>query len=680
MASLVKRPLALLLALACARSAPRPDPSPAAEPDPLPAIRAQVEELLAAQGEAWWKSWTTGAPLDAAATYRGKDRVLAPASLERVRAALSKASGDERRALSHLRAFLVGERLSQATAEAAERRAGAETRTTFTWERREIPLRQLGVLLAQEPLAERRAALEKAQAPAAARLASLVAAEDGAFREAIRALGYAGPHALAAELRAEPVESLAALAEAVLRATEESYRTVMEGLARTELERPLAAVRWRDLPRLFYTAHEPRAFPAGRLGANADATLAALGLPRTAIAGLTLDLEPRAGKSPRPLALPVRPPGDVRLSAVGLGGAPETRAFLHELGAALYYAHVRAPAAELRRLGPAHAAGTWARLFEGLAGDPTWLAERTGLGNHALAREVRAALAEDLHEVRLLAARLLLEVASAPGGAPPGEIRARLLSQALARPLNAGEAGHIRLDPDPLLQSAESLRAVLLGRGERVAPGGAPRRTAPGWSGPWRRARGSPPRRRHCWWERRRSARRPWPPAPAPGSRPRASAPCQLGLELLELAAQLAIAVPAGGHVADDGGGPEDGAGVVADELDGELDGQGRSVLAHGRHGQGLLAVAGDAGLHHLLPALPVPCPQALRDDDVHRLAHRLGGGVAEHRLGAGVPEPDASLPVGIEDGVASRLHDAGMEPLWGRGDRHHFLLSWSGS
>jgi hypothetical protein len=221
-------------------------------------------------------------------------------------------------------------------------------------------------------------------------------------------------------------------------------------------------VRWRDLPRLFYTAHEPRAFPAGRLGANADATLAALGLPRTAIAGLTLDLEPRAGKSPRPLALPVRLPGDVRLSAVGLGGAPETRAFLHELGAALYYAHVRAPAAELRRLGPAYATGTWARLFEGLAGDPTWLAERTGLGTHALAREVRAALAEDLHEARLLAARLLLEVESARAGSPPDEMRARLLSRALARPLDAEEAGRIHLDPDPLLQSADSLRALLL--------------------------------------------------------------------------------------------------------------------------------------------------------------------------------------------------------------------------
>jgi len=462
MTSLVKRPLALLLALACARSAPRPDPSPAAPPDPLPAIRAQVEALLAAQGEAWWRSWTAGAPLDASATYQGRDQVLAPASLERVRAAFGKASGDERRALSHLLAFLVGERLSQATAEAAERRASAESRATFTWERREVPLRQLAVLLAQEPLAERRAALEKAEAPGAARLAPLMAAEGRSLREGIRSLGYSTPQALAAELRGEAVESLAALAEAVLAATEESYRAVMEGLARTELERPLASVRWRDLPRLFHTAHEPRAFPAGRLGANADATLAALGLPRAGIAGLTVDLEPRAGKSPRPLAVPVRAPGDVRLSAVGLGGAPETRAFLHELGAALYYAHIRAPAAEFRRLGPAYAAGTWARLFEGLAGDPAWLAERTGLGGHALAREVRAELAEDLHEVRLLAARLLIEVESARGAAPPGEIRTRLLSRALARAVDAEEAGHVRLDPDPLLQSAESLRAVLL--------------------------------------------------------------------------------------------------------------------------------------------------------------------------------------------------------------------------
>ncbi len=462
MAPLVKRSLALLLALACARSAPRPDPAPVAASDPLPAIRSDVEALLAAQGEAWWKSWTGGAPLDAAAAYRGRDRVLVPASLEQVRAAASRAKGDERRALSHLRAYLVGERISQATAAAAERRADAEARAAFPWEGKEVPLQQLRVLLAQEPQAERRAALEKAQAPAAARLAAVIAAEDRATRESIRALGYASPQALAAELRGEAVESLAGLAEAVLAATEDSYRAVMEGLARSELERPLAAVRWRDLPRIFHTAHEPRAFPADRLGGNADATLGALGLPRAAIPGLALDLEPRAGKSPRPLAVPVRPPGDVRLSAVPLGGSQQTRALLHELGAALFYAHVRAKAPEFRRLGPACAAGTWARLFEGLAGDPAWLAERTGLGEHALAREVRAALAEDLHEVRLVSARLLLEVESARNGARPAEIRARLLSRALARPVDGEEAGRIRLDPDPLLQSAETLRAAVL--------------------------------------------------------------------------------------------------------------------------------------------------------------------------------------------------------------------------
>lgn len=458
----MKRSVALLLLLACARSAPRPDPAPVASGPSLPAIRAEVEALLVAQGEAWWKSWTTGVSLDAAATYQGKGLVLAPASLGVVQAALSRASGDERRALSHLRAFLLGERLAQATAEPAERRAEAEARATFTWEGKEIPLRQLAVLLAQEPAAERRAALERAQAPAAARVAQLAAAEDRALRQAIRGLGFAGPAALAAELREEPVESLAALAEGVLAASEDPYRSAMEGLARTELEIPLAAVRWRDLPRLFHTAHEPRAFPAGRLGGNADATLADLGIPRPGIAGLMLDLEPRAGKSPRPLAVPVRVPGDVRLSAASLGGAQETRAFLGELGAALCYAHARAPAAELRRLGPAYVAGTWARLFEGLAGDPGWLAERAGLGNRSLSREVRAALAEDLHEVRLLAARLLLEVESAREGARPGEIRARLLSRALVHPVDAEEAGRFRLDPDPLLQSAEALRAALL--------------------------------------------------------------------------------------------------------------------------------------------------------------------------------------------------------------------------
>ncbi|HEY6105402.1 MAG TPA: hypothetical protein VIV59_05445, partial [Anaeromyxobacteraceae bacterium] len=112
-------------------------------------------------------------------------------------------------------------------------------------------------------------------------------------------------------------------------------------------------------------------------------------------------------------------------------------------------------------LGPAWSSGAWGRLFAGLTGHPDWLAERAGLGNHGLGREVRAAWLERLHEVRLAAARLAAEVEAASSHAGGGEIRARWLGRALGAPAEPAE-GERALRRDPLLQSAEVLRAELL--------------------------------------------------------------------------------------------------------------------------------------------------------------------------------------------------------------------------
>lgn len=463
----MKRSSLVAIAIAaCAHRPPPPPPAPADPPASRPAyalaeIRADVESLLAAQADAYWKSWTSGAPLNLSAGDAPRQRLLAPEALALVKEAFAKASGDERRALSHLAAFLVGEALSQATAGPAERRAEAEAQATFSWDGKQVPLRDLLSLLAGEPDAARRAAIEKAHAAAAAPIAPLAEAEASAVAAAARKLGSLSALALAGELRGEAPGTLASLAESVLAATEEPYRDLADDLARRELSLSLPALRSRDWPRLLRLAHEARAFPATRLVEDGAAALAGLGLGPKALPGLAVDAEPRPGKSPRPLMLPLVVPGTVRVSAIPAGGHAEASAFLHELGAGAYYAGVKATAVEFRRLGPASGPETWGRLLAGLASDPAWLAERAGLSNHALGREVRAALAERLHEVRLSAARLLAEVERADPSRAAGA-DARLLSRALCRPVEVEEARRWPLARDPLLRSAEALRAQLL--------------------------------------------------------------------------------------------------------------------------------------------------------------------------------------------------------------------------
>ncbi len=443
------------------RSGPGTAAPAAASADLLAAVRADAEALLHDQAEAWWRAWTTGAAVDPAQAWRRRERLLAPETLAQVAAARERVAGDERRALSHLWAFLAGERMAQAAAGPAEALAAAEAETAFDWEKRRVPLSGLAGLLAAEPDRARRAAIEKAYAAAAAPLAPLAQAWARALDSEARRLGATDLLALAADLRREPVEALKSLAEAVLTSTDASWRGLAGDLARREMELAPGELRERDLPRLARLAHQARAFPAARLREDGAAAFRGLGIDLSTLTRLSVDDAARPGKRPQPMMLPVAVPGDVRVSLLPEGGAAEARAFLRSLGAGVALAHVKSPAVEFRRLGPSSWTGAWGRLFAGLTGHPDWLAERAGLSNQELGREVRAAWLERLHEIRIAAARVgaELEVARSPGNA--GEIRARWLGRALGTTAEPAEAERA-LPRDPLLQSAEALRAEMV--------------------------------------------------------------------------------------------------------------------------------------------------------------------------------------------------------------------------
>ena len=207
-------------------------------------------------------------------------------------------------------------------------------------------------------------------------------------------------------------------------------------------------------------SHEPKAHPASRLVADGRAAAAATGVDLAA--RVTLDDRAAPGKSQRPLTVPIRVPDDVRLSAMPSGGSSESRAFLHELGVALFLSGIRAEGVEARRLGSPAVPATWGYLLEALAADPAWLSERSGTVGHALAREIKAAQAERLHAVRMQAARLLREVERSRGASPGSAGDGQVLARALCRPVSAEDAARWPLPRDPLLSSADALRGALL--------------------------------------------------------------------------------------------------------------------------------------------------------------------------------------------------------------------------
>ena len=458
----------ILLLCACAHRDPGTSAKaagPAAAPTPaevaasagrLRAVRLEADRQLSAEERWLWEVWTKGGSPDPGPDRTGHDALFSAETLQMVGAARDLASGDDGRALSLLHAYLVGERLSRMTAASAELAASP---AAIRWNGRTLSPARARATLAEEADAGRRAALERAWRVAEDRRAKDVDTYWDRVASAARELGYPSLLALAAELRGEQVEALAALAEGVLSTTEATYRALLGHLAERELKRPLADVRGRDLPRLFRGGDDPGATPPSHVAREALAALAAFGLDLPRL-GVSLDLDARPGKDPRALAFPIEVPADVRVSFAPAGTPGELRALLHELGAGAFYAKVTTPVLEFRRLGNVTAA-TWAALVEDLASEPAWLSDRTGRSVSEIAPMACAAATRRLHAVRSLAARVLVEIARAREPAAGAKARA-ILERASARPVDEDELRLFLAVREPLLESADSLRATLL--------------------------------------------------------------------------------------------------------------------------------------------------------------------------------------------------------------------------
>ncbi len=494
-------------------AAPAPGPAPGPGPvDRFDPVRADAEALLAAQGEAAWRGWTSSEPADRAAIWKGREGLLDPALLPRLAEAISSAPAPERGRLERLRAFVLGEQLARAAAEPTRALAAARSAASFAWEKRTIPVRQLQPLLAGEPEAPRRKAAAEAWRASVLKLEKLASARDAALLRAGAERGFTGSLALAGALRLDDPDRLAALAEATLAAGDAAWPATLDGLARLELGSTAARLREYDLPRLFRTTAEPGVFPAERLVPDLVALLAGLGLDLSAGGRLTVDAAPRPGKIPRPLAVPVAVPDQVRLALTPLAGLDAARAALHEVGVALSLAHVTPSAPfEDRRLPPAWLSEAWGLLFEEIAADPAWLRAR-GLAAEPAGREARVAAARRTHATRVAAAQVLIEVARARDPAGAAARWAALGPRALGHPLERGEPPPWRLEPDPLLRAADALRAAVLA-GQLSAS-----LSALAGDGPWWRSPAAGDWLRRAWaggggW----SPGPPAPPATAPG-------------------------------------------------------------------------------------------------------------------------------------------------------------------
>jgi hypothetical protein len=201
---------------------------------------------------------------------------------------------------------------------------------------------------------------------------------------------------------------------------------------------------------------------------------------------LKIDAEPSPSKGPRPLALLVDPPADVRLSLRPSGGFEEQRAILHETARSIGGAVTDVPRWELAQLGSGSAAEGVAQLFQEVATDPAWLREHTALRGEPLDDLVHVQATRRLLAARRAAALVLFEVKrrDAPQTAEANAALYKdLLQRATLASMTDDDAGRWALEADEWIRAATQLHGALLAAGLEDALGRAAKPAAPATAG-----------------------------------------------------------------------------------------------------------------------------------------------------------------------------------------------------
>jgi hypothetical protein len=301
-------------------------------------------------------------------------------AIEALRAAAAEEGTETGRRAALLLELAVGGFLGLACAAEEAEIARLEASLELELDGERIPYRRAPAEQANEPDAERRAALEAARLKLLEeRINPLHLRILEQTHALIGELGWASYAEACAELTGIDLDGLAVQARRFLEATDPIYDDVMDPELERVLGMPLAAIRRSDLARFFRAPGLDSAFPPDRLIDSFTRTMAGIGLDLDAQPNVLLDTAQRPTKTPRAYCAPVRVPQEVYLVVPRIGGREDYAALFHEGGHAEHYANVDAALpAEFRHLGDNSVTESYAFLLEHVIEQPAWLAGALG--------------------------------------------------------------------------------------------------------------------------------------------------------------------------------------------------------------------------------------------------------------------------------------------------------------
>ena len=492
----------LLLALVVGALAPvAAAPDPGATAPSLERVRAEYRALQRLQMVTGWYTATQGEASLGALTYVGHEGLFTPASLAVVDEALRKPglAANEAMALRFLRRSLAAEAVNLAIAPFDDEVSDAEAAATVSvaFVAKPIPYRNVGMEIAKEPDAARRAALYAASTRVIeGTINPILARKEAAAQAAARTAGYRDYVALSEDLRAVKLQALLADGVEYLKATDALWARELDRVAREELNTPREQLRTADLGRLWKAPKLAGLFEKDEELKLLFHFLGGIGLDfKTAAGGeVKVDDSLLPAKRPRAFVQPVDPPADVRLSVKPAGGLDDVWTLFHEAGHAVHFANATVQPWENVLLGHGAPTEAFGEFFRHAFSDPRWLVRfrefrkaegRAQPSNAELSATLRRtaviemlyirryAFAKIAYELRLHG-RPLTEIAPAVALLPHPEkvkdgseaslrsLYQQLFSRAYGFPLSEEEASRFRADVDDTFYSADYGRAFAL--------------------------------------------------------------------------------------------------------------------------------------------------------------------------------------------------------------------------
>jgi hypothetical protein len=331
-------------------------------------------------------------------------------SVNAVRKALDKASGDQALRLINLLNFLLDLLIESHGSAFQNRLYSVQGKAVLKIQKKSMPFRKSQAALASEPDRLVRLLIGSEQHRVFAKLNGILLQSLKATHDLSGRLNKGGHIAFCSRRLGVDLKGLGEAAGKFLADTRDLYVEMMERLAKSRLGLALDDLRREDMAFLLGGAEFDPLFPEDRMAATAEEVCKGLGLDPTASGRVAYDLEEREGKSHRSCAYPIRIPEEIVVAVRPKAGHAALRQFVQQVGEAMHRAHVEASLPfEFRSLAAPSVIQASGHLFSQVLLEREWLASRPEVASRI--DPLRQILAlKEVYFIRLLATQFRYEL------------------------------------------------------------------------------------------------------------------------------------------------------------------------------------------------------------------------------------------------------------------------------